>query len=85
MQTGVGSGLVSSTLLGTMASEGFFTPVAALPPNIVAPPAQPVTPPTDNTLPRTGADATLPAALAVLLLGAAFAIRRLVRPEEVQN
>jgi len=70
--------------VATMASEGFFTPVAALPPNIVAPPAQPVTPPADGTLPRTGADSALPAALAVLLLGAAFGIRRLIRPDEVK-
>ncbi len=68
--------------VGQMQSKGFFTPVAALPPNIVAPPAQPVTPPADGTLPRTGADTTLPAVLAVILAAAAVGIRRMVRPEE---
>lgn len=70
--------------VGTMASEGFFTPVAALPPSIVPPAAQPVTPPADGTLPRTGADSALPAAMAVLLLGAAFGVRRLVRTEKAE-
>lgn len=67
--------------VGVMESEGFFTPVAALPPNIVPPAAQPVTPPADGTLPRTGAESTVPAAMAVLLLGAAFGVRRLVRTQ----
>ncbi len=72
--------------VGTMASEGFFTPVAALvPTDIVPPAAQPVTPPADGTLPRTGTSTALPAAMAVLLLGAAFAVRRLVRPEPVRG
>ena len=67
--------------VGVMESEGFFTPVAALPPNIVPPAAQPVTPPADGTLPRTGAESTVPAAMAVLLLGAAFGVRRVVRTQ----
>ena len=67
--------------VGVMESEGFFTPVAALPPNIVPPAAQPVTPPADGTLPRTGADGAVPAAMAVLLLGAAFGVRRLLHTQ----
>ncbi len=70
--------------VGVMESQGFFTPVAALPPGIVPPAAQPVTPPADGTLPRTGADSALPAAMAVLLLGAAFGVRHLVRTEKVE-
>nr|MBA2436896.1 hypothetical protein [Acidimicrobiia bacterium] len=70
--------------VGTMESEGFFTPLAALPPGLVPPAAQPVTPPADGTLPRTGADSALPAAMAALLLGAAFGVRRLVRTEKVE-
>lgn len=69
--------------VGQLQSEGFFTPVAALPPNIVAPPAQPVTPPADGKLPKTGAETALPAVLAVVLAGAAIGIRRMVRPEKV--
>lgn len=71
--------------VGEMSSEGFFTPVAALPPNIVAPPAQPVTPPADGTLPRTGADTALPAVLAMIFAGAAIGIRRMVRIEKVES
>ncbi|MDP9452920.1 MAG: hypothetical protein M3P97_05920 [Actinomycetota bacterium] len=67
--------------VGTMESEGFFTPVAALPPNIVPPPAQPVTLPANGTLPRTGADTALPAMLAVILAGAAVGVRRVLRSE----
>lgn len=70
--------------VGVMESQGFFTPVAALPPDIVPPAAQPVTPPADGTLPRTGGDTAVPAALAVLLLGAAFGARRLLRTEKVE-
>jgi LPXTG-motif cell wall-anchored protein len=43
-----------------------------------------VTPPADGTLPRTGADSALPAAMAALLLGAAFGVRRLVCTEKVE-
>ncbi|CAN5863407.1 hypothetical protein BH23ACT1_BH23ACT1_06760 [soil metagenome] len=71
--------------VGTMESEGFFTPLAALPPGLVPPAAQPVTPPADGTLPRTGADSALPAAMAALLLGAAFGVRRLVRTEPLRS
>jgi hypothetical protein len=70
--------------VGQMESEGFFTPVAALPPSMVPPAAQPVTPPADGTLPRTGADTALPAVLAVILAGAAIGIRRMVRTEKVE-
>ncbi|HEV2069384.1 MAG TPA: hypothetical protein VGR26_06290 [Acidimicrobiales bacterium] len=70
--------------VGVMESEGFFTSVAALPPDIVPPAAQPVTPPADGTLPRTGADSALPAAMAVLLLAAAFGVRRVVRTQKAE-
>lgn len=70
--------------VATMASEGFFTPVAALTPNLVDPPEAPkvVTTP-DGKLPRTGSDTTLPAILAVLLAGTAVIIRRTVRTTKV--
>jgi LPXTG-motif cell wall-anchored protein len=70
--------------VGTMASEGFFTPVAALPPGIVTPPAQTVTTP-DGKLPRTGANTALPALMAVLLAGAALGVRRVVRAEKLNG
>lgn len=69
--------------VGTMQSEGFFTPVAALPATPVDPPADVTTP--DGKLPRTGADTVLPAALAALLAGAALAVRRIVRTEKVDS
>ncbi|MBW3581406.1 MAG: hypothetical protein KY431_10255 [Actinobacteria bacterium] len=65
--------------VGTMASEGAFTAVAALPPTVVDPPKV-ATP--DGKLPRTGADTALPAAMAVLLAGAALGVRRLARNEQ---
>jgi hypothetical protein len=65
--------------VGTMASEGSFTPVAALPPTPVDPPK--VSTP-DGKLPRTGANTTLPAAMAVLLAGAALGARRLARSQQ---
>lgn len=65
--------------VGTMASEGAFSPVAALRPTIVDPPK--VTTP-DDKLPRTGADTALPAAMAMLLAGAALGVRRLARNEQ---
>lgn len=67
--------------VGTMQSEGFFTPVAALPPGPVDPPADVSTP--DGKLPRTGTNTVLPAALAVLLAAAALGVRRIVRTEKV--
>ncbi|MDQ3353736.1 MAG: hypothetical protein M3507_04500 [Actinomycetota bacterium] len=67
--------------VGTLESAGSFTTVAALPPNIVPPSAQPVTPPADGTLPRTGADIALPAMLAVIMASTAVGIRRVLRPE----
>ncbi len=68
--------------VGEMASEGFFTPVAALTPNLVDPPAKLVTTP-DGKLPRTGGSTALPAVLAVLLASTAVVIRRTVRTEKV--
>ncbi|MBW3579612.1 MAG: hypothetical protein KY431_01060 [Actinobacteria bacterium] len=70
--------------VGQLASEGFFTPVAALTPTPVDPPAKVVTTP-DGKLPRTGGGSTLPAALAVLLASTAVVIRRAVRPEKVER
>ena len=68
--------------VGHMASEGFFTPVAALTPNLVDPPAKLVTTP-DGKLPRTGGGTALPAVLAVLLAGTAVVICRSVRTGKV--
>ncbi len=68
--------------VGEMASEGFFTPVAALTPNLVDPPAKLLTTP-DGKLPRTGGSTALPAVLAVLLASTAVVIRRTVRTEKV--
>jgi hypothetical protein len=64
--------------VGTLASEGAFR-VAALPPTPVDPPK--VSTP-DGKLPRTGANTILPAAMAVLLAGAALGARRLARSEQ---
>ncbi len=69
--------------VGQLASEGFFTPVAALTPTPVDPPAKVTTP--DGKLPRTGGGSALPAALAVLLASTAVVIRRAVRPEKVER
>lgn len=63
--------------VGTLASEGSFT-VAGKTPTLVDPPK--VSTP-DGKLPRTGASTALPAAMAVLLAGAALGVRRLVRSE----
>ena len=70
--------------VGHMASEGFFTPVAALTPNLVDPPAKVVTTP-DGKLPRTGGGSTLPALFAVLLASTAVVIRRTLRTEKVES
>lgn len=63
--------------VGTLASEGSFT-VAGQTPTLVNPPK--ISTP-DGKLPRTGASTALPAAMAVLLAGAALGVRRLVRSE----
>ncbi|MBW3547005.1 MAG: hypothetical protein KY452_02565 [Actinobacteria bacterium] len=60
--------------VGTLASEGRFTTAS-----VVAVPTKVSTP--DGKLPRTGTSTALPAAMAVLLAGAALGVRRLVRSE----
>lgn len=72
--------------VGHMASEGFFTPVAALTPNLVDPPKAPKASTTpDGKLPRTGGGSTVPAVLAVMLATTAVVIRRTVRTEKVDR